>query len=159
MDLRCSPRQAYGFFTENEKLAEWLAAEADVEPRLGGKYELPWNPHERETDSNIGSRITAFVPDALLAFEWRGPLEYHDLMNFADPLTHVSVFFLPIEHDGERWTRIRLVHTGWRSTPDWEGPWAFFDNAWKMVFARLKQRVDEGETPPAWRKRPQEKGF
>jgi uncharacterized protein YndB with AHSA1/START domain len=157
--LACDPHRAYEMFTRNEHLAKWLAAETNVEAKLGGKYELFWNPPERETDSNIDCRITVFVPDTVLGFEWKGPLEHHDVMNNVDPLTHVSVFFLPVQKDGAPWTQVHLVHSGWRSASEWDAPWEFFQNAWSMVFARLEQLVNEGVVPPPWKKRARAESF
>ena len=38
--LECSTHTAFEFFTKNELLEKWLTKEADVEPKVGGKYEL-----------------------------------------------------------------------------------------------------------------------
>ncbi|MBU1048559.1 SRPBCC domain-containing protein [Candidatus Bipolaricaulota bacterium] len=159
VELKCNLHEAYEMFTLNKNLEKWLTAKADVEPTLGGKYELFWNPPERETDSNINCRITVFVPDVVLGFEWKGPLEDHEVMNSVDPLTHVSVFFLPQPRGKEQWTAIHLVHSGWRSTAEWESPWEFFQKAWRMVFERLAQLVNEGAVPPPWSRRPAAESF
>ena len=152
--LNCDPHTAFEMFTVNEHLEKWLTVEADVEPKLGGKYELFWNPRDKENDSTVGCRITTFLPDKLLGFDWKGPLEYRDLMNDADPLTHVSVFFLPIDAEGaEPRTAVHLIHSGWRSTPEWEGPWSYFEGAWKMCFERLEVLVNERVTPERWHPR------
>jgi len=151
--LNCDARTAFGMFTVNEHLEAWLTAKADVESKLGGKYELFWNPPSRESDSTIGCRITTFLQDKLIGFDWKGPLEYKDLMNDADPLTHVSVFFLPADEGGEARTMVHLIHSGWRSSPEWEGPWKYFENAWALCFKRLEQLVNAGETPEPWHPR------
>ena len=140
--LACAPHTAFEMFTRGENLEKWLTLVADVEARVGGKYELFWDPDDREVDSTIGCRITTFLPDTLLGFDWRGPKKYRDLMNDADPLTHVCVFFLPIEGDGGPRTTVHLVHTGWRSGSEWEGPWGYFDTAWRLSFKRLEELVN-----------------
>ncbi len=38
--LRCEPKKAFEMFTVNELLESWLTVRADVEPKVGGKYEL-----------------------------------------------------------------------------------------------------------------------
>jgi uncharacterized protein YndB with AHSA1/START domain len=92
----CDRKRAFEMFTDNELLASWLTNLADVEPRVGGKYELFWVPEEKQDNSTIGCKITALEPNKLLAFEWKGPIFYKDFMNVSDPLTHVTVMFLDI---------------------------------------------------------------
>jgi uncharacterized protein YndB with AHSA1/START domain len=149
VSLLCDPHTAFEMFTQNENLVKWLTVEANVEAKLGGKYELFWNPADRKIDSTIGCRITSFLPDTLLGFDWKGPGKYKELMNGVDPLTHVSVFFLPVEANGARRTVIHLIHSGWRSAPEWEGAWDYFTTAWALSFNRLKQLVDNDRTSQA----------
>jgi hypothetical protein len=60
-------------------------------------------------------------------------------MNTADPLTHVTVFFsaMNCENDENPATEVHLVHTGWRSTTEWEEARLWFQNAWNMAFQAL----------------------
>jgi uncharacterized protein YndB with AHSA1/START domain len=137
--LDCEARRAFEMFTVNELLQSWLCAIADVEPRIGGKYELFWNPDDMENDSNIGCRITAYEQDKFLAFEWKGPKQYRHFMNNANPLTHVVVFFIPCEGadgSGPR-TEVHLIHSGWRNTVEWEEARQWFENAWNGAFEEL----------------------
>jgi uncharacterized protein YndB with AHSA1/START domain len=135
-ELNCSPNEAFEMFTVPEKLASWLAEEANVEPKLGGSYELFWNPEDRQYDSTIGCKITALVPDKLLSFEWKGPKQYHDFMNNADPLTHVTVSFIPT---GKGTTEVHLVNSGYRSSTEWEEARQWFVNMWGFAFGELKK--------------------
>jgi uncharacterized protein YndB with AHSA1/START domain len=138
--LNCGPARAFETFTVNELLEAWLAEEADVEPVLGGKYELFWNPENREIDSTIGCKVTAVEPGKFIAFEWKGPAQYNDFMNAADPLTHVVVFFVP---DGDK-TEVHLVHSGWRSAPEWEEARQWFVKMWGACFDQLNEQVTAG---------------
>ncbi|MEX2326592.1 MAG: SRPBCC domain-containing protein, partial [Pseudomonadales bacterium] len=110
------PARAFEYFTNADLLTTWLTAAAEVEPKIGGKYELFWEPHDRENNSTIGCRITALKADQFIAFQWRSPKQFKAFANGADPLTHVVVSLVP-EGAG---TRIHLVHAGWQSSPDWE---------------------------------------
>lgn len=138
--LDCSPDRAFEMFTVNELLESWLTMKADVEPVGGGKYELFWNPENREIDSTIGCKVTAVEPGKFIAFEWKGPAQYRDFMNAADPLTHVVAFFIP---DGDK-TEAHLVHSGWRGAPEWEEARRWFVRAWRASFDELKRLIDEG---------------
>lgn len=114
--LPVRPARACEYFTRADLLTAWLTAAADVEPKVGGKYELFWEPADRENNRTIGCRITALARDQFMAFQWRSPKQFKTFANGADPLTHAVVAFVP-EGAG---TRIHLVHTGWRSNSEWE---------------------------------------
>ncbi len=95
--LHCNIYRAFEMFTDNTALQAWLTNIAEVEPVVGGKYELFWNSSDRENNSTLGCKITAIEPHKFLSFEWKGPPEFNHFMNNADPLTHVVVFFVPCE--------------------------------------------------------------
>ena len=133
--LECSTHNAFEFFTKNKLLEQWLTKEADVEPKVGGKYELFWVPEDKENDSTIGCKIIALQHDKFLSFEWKGPKMYKHFMNEVRPLTNVVVTFIPI--DGG--TEIHLLHTGWRDSPEWEEARKWFDNQWELSFVNLQQ--------------------
>lgn len=135
--LDCNPGRAFEMFTVNELLEFWLTMKADVEPVGGGKYELFWNPENREIDSTIGCKVTAVETGKFIAFEWKGPAQYRDFMNTADPLTHVVTFFIP---DGDK-TEVHLVHSGWRGAPEWEEARRWFVKMWGASFDQLKEQV------------------
>ncbi len=128
-------------FTNNALLASWLTNLADVEPRVGGKYELFWVPEEKENNSTIGCKITAMEPSKLLAFEWKGPIFYKEFMNKSDPLTHVVVMFLDCTEQ-EECTEVHLLHSGWRQGDNWEEARMYFVKAWAKAFKDLKQLVE-----------------
>lgn len=93
--LPIRPATAFEHFTNNELLQAWLARVADVELRIGGRYELFWDPAHREDNSTIGCRITAIAEPELLAFQWRSPAQFKSFANTADPLTHVAQVAIP----------------------------------------------------------------
>lgn len=142
--LRCDAHHAFEMFTVGPLLQTWLAPLAEVEPRVGGKYELFWEPPERENNSTIGCRVTALQPDQFLSFEWKGPTQFKAFMNEADPLTHVVVFFVPVAGSGV-WTDVHLIHSGWRSTPAWEAARQWFEVSWRGAFAELAKQINGDE--------------
>ena len=142
--LHCDANQAFEMFTKNEHLQSWLTTVADVEPKVGGKYELFWNPDDRENDSTIGCKVTAIGPNTFLAFEWKGPKQYKHFMNEADPLTHVVVFFIPCnpENPSTHSTEVHLIHSGWGSTAEWEEARLWFERAWTEAFKTLRKQIN-----------------
>lgn len=143
--LRCDARAAFQKFTAADQLTRWLAEDAEVEPKAGGKYELFWDAQEREKNSTLGCRITAFEPDKLIAFDWKGPEQFRHFMNVARPPTHVTIFFLPLPEGAGKATEVHLIHTGWGDTPEWVEARQWFEKAWGGAFESLKNQIDEGQ--------------
>ena len=135
--LRCSPERAFDYFTDEKLLESWLCLKAEVEAEIGGRYFLFWEPDDRENNSTLGCRITALEKPNLLAFEWRGPKQFKHFANDADPLTHGAVFFLPVSEG----TDVHVLHTGWRSSPEWEEHRVWQENAWKYTLKALQQQA------------------
>lgn len=139
--LHCAVERAFAMFTQNEQLQRWLTNIADVEPEPGGRYELFWDPDDPERNSTLGCKVTAMEPDALLAFEWKGPAQFR-FMNEADPLTHVAVFFAPCAEVLTPCTDVHLLHTGWRATEDWQEARTYFVRAWENAFTELETLIN-----------------
>ncbi|MHA2288239.1 MAG: SRPBCC family protein [Promethearchaeota archaeon] len=140
IELNCDVNQAYNFFTINEKLESWLPEKAEVEPKVGGKYELFWDPQNREINSTIGCKITSIEKNKFLSFEWKGPEKLQSIMNFCDPLTHVVVIFTPSLYDHKK-TLVYLFHTGWRDAPEWQEARNYFEKAWSGALTNLKEKL------------------
>lgn len=135
--LQASPERTFSYFTDNALLNSWLAAAADVEPKVGAKYQLYREPNGPETNSTIDCRITALAPAQFLAFQWRSPKQCKSFANAADPLTHVAVMFVP-KRTG---TRVHLLHSGWRNGPQWEEARVWQERAWSGAFKKLERVV------------------
>ncbi len=133
--LNCSAEKAFEMFTDNKYLESWLTAEANVEPIVGGKYELFWEPDDPENNSTIGCKILAIEKPDYLNFEWKGPKQFKHFMNNARPLTNVTVIFAK---SGDQ-ANVTLIHTGWRDTDEWENAREYFINAWKGAFIQLEK--------------------
>ena len=137
--LKCDTQKAFEMFTLNKHLEKWLTQVADVEPKVGGRYELFWNPKDKENDSTVGCKIIALHPNKFLSFEWKGPKQFRHFMNEVEPLTNVVVFFIPCQ----KYTEVHLLHTGWRDTSEWEEAKQWFDKAWAMSLSKLQKYVNE----------------
>lgn len=141
--LNCDARTAFHMFTVSDLVEKWLATSANIEPELGGSYELFWNPNDRENDCTAGCKITAILPDKLVAFTWKGPKQFKVFMNEADPLTHVFVLFSACNPAATPRADVHLIHTGWRSTPEWEQARLWFSDAWSAALEELQKYIAE----------------
>ena len=133
VELACDTQTAFNHFVQNHLLETWLTLLADVEPKLHGKYELFWEPEVKSRNSTIGCQISAFENNQMLAFDWKSPVQFAHFANDADPLTHVSVSFIP-SGDG---ASIHLIHSGWRQSSDWQAARQWQATAWQTAFNRL----------------------
>ena len=136
--LNCSTEKAFEMFTSKKHLESWLTAKAEVEPQVGGKYELLWEPSDPENNSTKGCKILAIDKPNYLNFEWRGPKQYKHFMNNVRPLTNVTIIFTSKSDQ----TQVTLIHTAWRDTDDWEQARQYFINAWKGAFGQLEKYVN-----------------
>ncbi len=139
--LDCDVSQAFNFFTINEKLESWLPEKAEVELKVGGKYELFWDPQNREINSTIGCKITSIERNKFISFEWKGPERFQSFMNFCDPLTHVVVVFSSRYEDHKK-TTLFLFHSGWRDDPEWQKAHDYFEKAWTGALTNLKEKIN-----------------
>lgn len=133
-NINCTGDEAFNMFTENKHLEKWLTAKADVELKVGGKYELFWEPDDPENNSTIGCKVLAFEAPDYITFEWRGPKQYKHFMNNVRPLTQVTVLFREVDDK----TRVTLMHSGWRDSSEWEEARQYFVNAWAGAFQQLE---------------------
>jgi len=140
IELDCEVQKAFNMFTVNESLENWLTQKADVDPKLGGKYELFWDPTNKEINNTIGCKITGIEKSSFISFDWKGPFEFSSFMNNADPLTHVIIFFSPKDNEPNK-TIIHLFHTGWRKDVKWGEARIYFENAWKNALQNLKDKI------------------
>lgn len=138
-ELPCSPSRAFDYFSMPELLTAWLCTEAEVSPAVGGKYELFWDPSNKQDNSTVGCKVTALSNQQFISFEWKSPVMFKSFANHADPLTHVMVSF----HQVEKGTAIHLVHTGWRSSDNWLEAADWQENAWSIAFNNLAALVKE----------------
>ena len=122
-------------WTQADKVLKWFAPEAYIEPRQGGAYELFWDPNNHDSMSTKGCEITAFEPSRLLAFTWKGPDQFADVMNQPNRLTKVEVSL----SERCKKTRITVVHGGWGDGKERAEARAWHVKAWDMVIQSLKK--------------------
>ncbi|MBW6516305.1 MAG: SRPBCC domain-containing protein [Candidatus Cloacimonetes bacterium] len=151
--LDCDVNKAFTMFSGKREVSSWLAVDANIELRIGGKYELFWDVKDRMNNSTVGCRINGLELGKFIAFEWKGPIEYKTLMNNVDPLTQVIVFFSAIENpvvSDKPQTEIHLIHTGWRNTEKWEDCRRWFFKAWESAFKKLKTECLAEHSKNSW---------
>lgn len=140
LELNISAEELWRFWLEPSKLQSWLTQKANIEPNIGGAFELFWDPSTPSDNSTLGCKILAMVPNKLLSFEWRGPVPYADIMNVEPFPTWVSISFERMDINN---TTLHFRHTGWMDSEKWNEAKTWQTTAWKMAFEQLKRVIAE----------------
>ena len=127
-------------WTEADRVTEWFSPEANVEARVGGAFELFFDPSDHDHQCTKGCVFTAVEPMGRLAFTWRGPDQFTELMNQPGELTSAVVIF-KIEKEA---TKVSVEHGGWGDGEEWEQAKAWHLNAWRDVLGSLKSTLEAG---------------
>ena len=142
IEIDCDFHRAFDLFTIDTLLESWLTEKAEVELEVGGKYELFWDPENRDINSTIGCKITGLEKNKYISFDWKGPVQFQSFMNSSDPLTHVIVF-LSQKHDDPTKTIIHLFHVGWRTTIEWQQAREYFEKVWLGALLELQKNEEK----------------
>jgi uncharacterized protein YndB with AHSA1/START domain len=126
-------------WTDSDAVTKWFSPHANIEPRLGGAYELFFDPANHEHQCTKGCRITRFEPYARLSFSWRGPEELHHVMDPCEPQTHVHV---SLKERGAE-TEVAIVHDGWGTGEDWKAARDWHQRAWEHVVRSIERYFNE----------------
>ena len=127
----------------SDGLRSWLAADAKVDLRLNGAYEIAFDttppPGLRGSE---GCQVLSFIPQRMLSFSWNAPPSQPTMRLRR---TFVVLEFAPTA-DGK--TNLKLTHGGWHKGAEWDETYAYFDNAWGRVLELCKEKVRPGLAAP-----------
>lgn len=139
--VNATPAEAWRAWTTSEGIAEWWVEEANIELKIGGKFELYMLPDHDNFKGNRGSEqctILAYAKERMLAATWNAPPTFPD-HRFQH--TRITVLFEPVE-DGAQ-TKVTLIHSGWPKdgmadrASKWPQVYQYFESAWTFVFDRM----------------------
>jgi uncharacterized protein YndB with AHSA1/START domain len=134
---------AWAAWTTREGITSFFAPDAQVDPRVGGAFQIYFNPLGAPGSKGADDmRFMALQPKKMLSFDWNAPPH---LPAARAQRTFVVVRFAPL--DGKQ-TRVSLHHTGWGDGDEWDKAYAYFDRAWGNVLAGMKKRFESG--PQDW---------
>ncbi len=144
-----TPAEVFALWTTEEGVRKFMAPAARIEPRLGGRYTIIFEPDrdpEGAHHGTKGARILKFVPNKELAFEWPMPPWGNDLGAIPNP-TWVELHFEPVENETRK-TRVRFAHYGFRHGKDWDEAFKVFgEKNWPMVLQGLVDYCRDGSPP------------
>jgi uncharacterized protein YndB with AHSA1/START domain len=130
-------------WTTPEGALTFFAPKANVELKIGGRYEMLFNPDEPPgSQGGEGLKILSYLPQEMLSFTWNAPPKYPTVRN---QHTWVVVQFEPVDADN---TRVKLTHLGWQNGGEWDQVFDYFVQAWDVVLGRLQYLFENG--PVDW---------
>jgi len=120
-------------------VTSWLAPQATIEPRPGGKWEVSFGPGS----STAGGTVELVQPKSLLAIAAMAPDRFPTVRR---ERTDAVFLFDPA---GPNATTVRLVQTGWKQGPEWDQAFTYLANGNAELLEALYQRFAVG--PNSWK--------
>ncbi len=140
-------------WTTTEGVTSFGPAKADIELRVGGKYEWYFEPDAPEgSRGGEGCRVLSYLPMRMLSFTWNAPPSIPKLRN-AGAETHVVIEFEQMP--GGR-VKISLSQLGFGQGEAWDQYYVYFDRAWGTVLDWLRHHFEPESAAPATSGKPEE---
>lgn len=140
-------KSIFEWFVLEGKITKWLCEKASIETKNGGKFELYWDSKNVKYNNTVGCKINIYDYGKVLGFNWKGPREFNDIMNKIQPLTQVTIFFNYLE---ENLTEVILIHSGWKSSEQWDKAYEWFQLAWDESLKQLSAVVQTDGNQKFW---------
>lgn len=146
-----SPSEVFRLWATVDGIKKFLAPDAKIDPRVGGRYQIIFYPAkdpEGNSYGTNGARVLKLVPDKELAFEWitfaADDLLGNDAPPYAPPAqrsvkplpTWVEMSFEPIARNR---THIKFAHYGFGQGEKWEQSYHWFTLAWSNAFKHFAE--------------------
>lgn len=127
--VRASPKKVFKAITEPRRLTRWLADDATLSPRKGGRYTLTWEGGPTHT-----GKLLEFVRGKRITLTWQWPGK-EKLLTTRLRLSIVR------RKDG---TVLQLRHSGFPSTEEWFELYAGAIQGWTYFLMNFKSVLDHG---------------
>lgn len=125
--------RVWSLWTTSAGVESFWAPEAIVEARPGGPYRIHFLPDgEPGARGNDWGVVLGLDAPRHLVTTWYQPPYMPEVRN---ETTRLDVLLEPV--DAER-TRVRIVHSGWRTGRVWDEAYDYFETVWPNVLAGLE---------------------
>ncbi|MHC4695620.1 MAG: SRPBCC family protein [Planctomycetota bacterium] len=141
--VSASLAEVWNAWTTTEGVTSFGPPKADVELRVGGRYEWYFLPDAPEGSRGAeGCTVLSYLPMRMLSFSWNAPPAIPTLRD-AGERTHVVVEF---EQAPDKQVKLTLWQLGFGKGEAWDEYYAYFDRAWGIVLDNLKKHFDSRTT-------------
>ena len=135
--------QAWAAWTSREGIVSFFAPDARIEPRVGGAFEIYFDPGAAPGSKGAdGMRFLAVQPMKMLSYDTNAP------PHLPEARAQRTVVIVRIAAVDDNSTRVTLHHTGWGDGGQWDQAYTYNDGTWPRVLASMKKRFDSG--PQDW---------
>jgi len=131
---------AWKAWTTAEGVASFFVPKANIEPVVGGRYELFSSlKAPKGFQGTEGCKILALEPEKHLAFEFIAPPQFPNVRRLH---TRVDVTFGEVAKGGV--VKLDLVHSGFLEGEEWDEYFGFSHWNWDLVLGRFQYRFSVG---------------
>jgi uncharacterized protein YndB with AHSA1/START domain len=135
--VAASVDQVWDAFTTSAGVTSWLAPQATIEPRPGGKWEVSFGAGS----STAGGTIVLLQPKSLLAVSALAPDQFPTVRRERT----TAVFFF--DAAGPKTTTVRLAQTGWQQGAEWDRAFDYLSTGNAQLLEALYQHFAGGVVP------------
>ena len=134
IETKATPEQVWRAITEPEDVSSWFSPIVKVEPGAGGSMTFGW-----DEEMQFSSPINVWEPNRRL--------QTGDDREKNGETYPIRIDYF-IETD-KGTTRLRLVHSGFGDTADWDNEIAGYEDGWGMFMAIIAHRLRHANEPAA----------
>lgn len=144
--VRAPIAEVWKAFTTTEGFRSFAAPVAAIELRVGAIWEASYRLEAKIGEpGNIQNEVLSYLPERMLSIRVR-----RTPPGFPHPEVAKSVWTVVLfEEVSGGMTRVTEVMLGWKSGPEWDEIYRFFERGNAIVLLRLQQRFDSG--PINWK--------
>jgi len=139
IDVNAAPAEVWRAFTTNEGLRAFVAPVVAIDLRLGGMWESSYDPNAHLGDpGNILNEVISFLPERMLSIRVaRTPPDFQHADVAKQVWTVIEIVDL-----GQHRSRVATSMCGWKSGPDWDAVYSFFERGNTIVAEHLRDYLN-----------------
>ena len=138
IEIKATPEDVFRAVTDPEQIVKWFAPYARVEPRVGGGYDISWDP--KLTGKGV---ISVWDPPKHFAQYTKRSVAYN---NQGKPVEtgvpqQIAIDYF-IDAIGNGMTRLRLVQSGFGPEAAWDDEYQATKSGWADFLQKLKEILE-----------------
>jgi uncharacterized protein YndB with AHSA1/START domain len=138
IDIKATPEEVFRAVTDPTQIVKWFAPYARVEPRVGGGYDISWDP-----ELNGDGVISVWDPPKHFAQYTERSVAYNCEGQPVDTgATQKIAIDYYIEAIGDGMTRLRLVQSGFGPEAAWNDEYEATKTGWTEFLKKLKEILE-----------------
>lgn len=144
LELPETPEVVFRRWTETDEARRFLGREVRIEPRVGGRFEVLFDPVNDPAGAlagTYGSRVVSLEAPRQLVFEWNSltprvaAREVGGRRVLQKSLVEVRIESVP---EAPSSSRVHVRHYGMGNGPDWDASYRYYrDSGWPWILRRL----------------------